>query len=110
LADRKGDLPESLSQARAWDRCRAKYAAAGLCDACAAQAAWGHQIGFGYVSTRPWLEADRRIKAPCESCAPIVAAFPAEAGKDSPWRRFRFGDRPDPAAGEMVTVTAGDAA
>lgn len=60
-ADRK---PETLAQARRWETTKRRYIGAGLCDKCAAQAAWGHQIGFS------------RINAPCADCAAVVGAFP----------------------------------
>lgn len=56
--------PETMRQARRWEEHCTKYVRAGLCYRCAAQAAWGHQIGF------------TSSHRPCESCTPIVAAFP----------------------------------
>lgn len=90
---------ETLSQARLWEKVKSLYVRDGLCDGCASQAAYGHQLGFGYVSPRDkWSEADRRIKPPCSECAPIVAAFPVDVPR-SQWRRWRQGDRrPVPAA------------
>jgi hypothetical protein len=43
--------PETLAQARHWDEKVSRYRRAGFCDRCAAQAAWGHQIGFS--NTQP---------------------------------------------------------
>lgn len=40
------DLPETLSQASTWEKVKARYLQAGACDRCAAQVAWGHQVGF----------------------------------------------------------------
>jgi len=78
---------ESMSQAQTWDKTRALYSRDGLCDACASQAAWGHQIGF------------KRIKPPCADCAQIAETFPV--AKSACWRGFpRGSQRPvDPAAG-----------
>jgi len=75
-----------------WDRIKARYVGDGLCDACAAQAAYGHQLGWHYHSSREWPEVDRRIKPPCPACAPIVATFPV-AVPGSPWRHWPKGDR-----------------
>ena len=70
-------LPESRSQAETWDRTRNRYAAVGLCDRCAAQAAWGHQLGF------------TEVHAPCEGCAEVVATLPV--GQVNGWHWFRRG-------------------
>lgn len=54
MADkRKGDRPETLRQAETWENVKNKYVAAGLCNGCAGQAAYGHQMGF------------HRIQQPC---------------------------------------------
>ena len=58
--------PETHAQARWWDRRCNGYVRFGLCYRCAAQASWGHQLGF----------AD--IHSPCAACAPIVDTFPVE--------------------------------
>jgi len=84
--------PETIEQAVTWDRVKARYVDDGLCHACAAQAAYGHQLGWLYVSDRPWPDRDRRIKPPCPDCAPIVATFPV-AVPGSPWRHWPKGDR-----------------
>lgn len=55
--------PETLAQARAWDRTKARYVKAGFCHRCASQAAWGHQTGGGGYAT---------IKPPCVACAKEV--------------------------------------
>lgn len=60
----KVDPPETLAQARRWDRAHAWYLRAGLCGRCASQMAWGHQIGWG------------RVHPPCESCLLIIGTFP----------------------------------
>ena len=41
--------PETLRQARRWDETAARYRAQGLDPSCAAQLAWGHQVGFSQV-------------------------------------------------------------
>ena len=41
--------PETQRQAQTWDQVASRYRAAGFCDRCAAQAAWGHQAGFSRV-------------------------------------------------------------
>lgn len=51
--------PETMDQAHRWERVKNRYLRAGLCIACASQAAWGHQCGF------------RAINAPCEICTNI---------------------------------------
>jgi hypothetical protein len=48
--------PETAYQAIAWDRNKFRYLRVGWCHTCAAQAAWGHQLGF------------RRVRPPCEAC------------------------------------------
>lgn len=83
--------PETVGEARTWQKTLTRYRADGLCHRCASQAAWGHQNGFSL------------IRPPCDECAPIVATFPMPAGKDSPWRRHPRGAwRPAPSAGEGV--------
>ena len=77
-----------------------RYLRAGLCGECAAQAEWGHQLGFGY---RGRIAADR-IKLPCAGCAPIVAAMPVPASRGTRWRRLPSRDvdvppAPDPDLG-----------
>lgn len=102
--------PETVAQAIVWDVVKAKYVADGLCHACAGQAAYGHQLGWHYKSNRPWPDADRGIKPPCEQCAPIVATFPIEI-PGSPWRRWPKGDRrPGNTSGRAVGVGRSTAA
>jgi hypothetical protein len=45
--------PETTSQALMWDEVKGRYLSAGLCHGCAAQAAWGHQIGFAGLEYQP---------------------------------------------------------
>lgn len=44
------DQPETLRQARRWDEAKAGYLKRGLCSPCAAQAAWGQQLGSSRVT------------------------------------------------------------
>lgn len=53
---RKGDVPETISQAVNWTTVKYRYEQAGLCGGCAGQAAYGHQMSF------------LRIRPPCDSC------------------------------------------
>lgn len=70
-------VPETVSQARTWQRVRDHYRSTGLCDRCAAQAAWAHQDhGDQWVTIHP----------PCPRCAPIVATFPDRTPSGS-WRK-----------------------
>lgn len=68
--------PETLGQARVWSRKRNRYMIAGLCDACAAHAAWGHAEGF------------QHLPPPCSRCLPLVAKFPHPGPRKSPWRKI----------------------
>lgn len=70
-------MPESLRSARLWDQTRDHYARHGLCDRCAAQAAYGHADGF--------VEVHR----PCTGCAELVADLPVE--QVNGWRSFHRG-------------------
>lgn len=42
----KREAPETMRQAHTWDANASRYRSAGFCDRCAAQAAWGHSLGF----------------------------------------------------------------
>lgn len=53
---RTSEKPETMGQATTWTTANNRYREVGLCLACAAQAAWGHQCGF------------RAINPPCEMC------------------------------------------
>ena len=55
-----GHQPETLRQARRWDEVKAGYLKRGLCSPCAAQLAWGQQLGSG--QTRP----------PCADCSALL--------------------------------------
>lgn len=72
---RKHPEPESVSQAKVWDRKYRRYQLAGLCSTCAANAAWGHQCGFGEISD------------PCPECQPTVNAFDTSGPRGSKWRK-----------------------
>jgi hypothetical protein len=58
-AARKGDPSENIAQAQYWQSIKNKYLAAGLCNGCAGQAAYGHQLGFS------------RVHDPCSACRGI---------------------------------------
>jgi hypothetical protein len=72
---RKAAQPESITQARKWDRDKRAALAAGVGDACAAQYSWGVQVGF------------RLSRPPCADCAPIVNVAPGTE-KPNSWRRL----------------------
>lgn len=84
--------PETEAQARVWDRKLKRYEIAGLCHTCAAQAAWGHALGFG------------KIKDPCERCQPIVNALPNSGPRGSKWRKclLRLETMPAEAVKELL--------
>lgn len=63
----KAGQPETLNQVRWWDHNKTNYVKNGWCDKCAAQAAWGHQIGFTKIDN-----------GPCEKC--VGLPVPAKAG------------------------------
>lgn len=73
------ERPETIEQARRWDVQKSRALAHGLCDRCAAQYAWGSQIGFTH--SRP----------PCSSCALIVDAAIGEV-RTNGWRNMRLRD------------------
>lgn len=67
--------PETIVQARTWDRKRVRYLIVGLCPSCAAHAAYGHALGFG------------NIPDPCAECQSIVDTLPTPAGRKLKWRK-----------------------
>lgn len=73
------DGPETPEMAEEWDRRASAYRRAGLCDACASSASYGHQLG--------WLRVPH---PPCHACAPMVATFPART-VDPTWRKWPKG-------------------
>lgn len=76
----KRDAPETIGQARVWSRKCHRYELAGLCDRCAATAAWGHAEGFGTL--------DKAGRLPCVTCQPLVNAFPHKGPRGSKWRKI----------------------
>lgn len=83
------DMPETFEQARYWTKVYNHAVDYGLCPKCAAQLAWGHQIGFRRVEHRP-----------CETCLPLVVRLSSErangwrtvagdAGSGARWRAER---------------------
>lgn len=64
--------PEAPSAAREWDKTRNHYARLGLCNRCAAQAAYAH--ADGWVNVHP----------PCPACVPTVGTFPMDQANG--WR------------------------
>lgn len=68
----KGKRVETLRQAQTFDYNKNHYVKLGLCSPCAAQAAWGHQLGFS------------KSKPPCQECRPLVACFPVKEASN--WR------------------------
>jgi hypothetical protein len=61
---RRQEKPETFRQAQYWQKVKSKYLAAGLCNGCAGQAAYGHQLGFA------------RIQDPCDVC--LMTALPQD--------------------------------
>ncbi|HEV2172785.1 MAG TPA: hypothetical protein VGR71_04420 [Nitrospira sp.] len=72
--------PETVGQARVWQRKYNRYLLAGLCDRDAVAASWGHSEGFGV------LEAAGRV--PCLQCQPLVDMFPTKGPKGSKWNKI----------------------
>jgi hypothetical protein len=78
--------PETPGQAASWQTRKNKYLVLGLCHACAAQAAYGHQLGFGlHEHARGNHVTLEGVHPPCAVCAPIVAEFPIPAARG--WRK-----------------------
>jgi hypothetical protein len=59
--------PERIGQARTFDVRASQYRRAGLCDMCAAQAGYGHQLSF------------TKVRPPCRDCISLVQLFRREA-------------------------------
>jgi len=70
--------PETLRQAQRFDAHVAVYRQKGLCEACSAQMAYGHQLGWAAITP------------PCESCRPIVNAAGGELLANG-WRTMGLG-------------------
>jgi hypothetical protein len=83
--------PETLSQARTFDRLNRRYLAVGLCYRCAAQAAYGHQLGFALSHQ------------PCERCAPLVAELPTK--RVNGWRSLAA-ERPEKSDSDVNAAAA----
>lgn len=67
------DKPETKSEYLEFERVRNGYQRNGLCDACAAQASYGHQHGFAVVMP------------PCPRCLSVVNTF--EFSAPNKWRK-----------------------
>ncbi len=67
MRPRTSTRPETQAQAVQWEKTKRRYLRAGLCQTCAAQAAWAHQFGAGSWSL---------INPPCVDCFEIVALLP----------------------------------
>jgi hypothetical protein len=80
----KPQPPETLRQAQRWQAVKDRYVAEGLCEVCAAQAAWAHQDHGDTWET---------IHPPCVACEPIVAEFPA-ATPSAVWRKILHPEAP----------------
>ena len=70
---RQRGVPETIRQAHTWETVKRQVLRAGLCEKCAAQYAWGCQIGF--TLSHP----------PCGACTEVVAQH---GGRERPngWR------------------------
>ena len=69
----RADPPETAAQVASWERVKRHALDYGLCDRCAAQMAWGAQLGFTRVE-----------HPPCPVCVPLVEALPN--AKPNGWR------------------------
>jgi hypothetical protein len=90
-------VAETMRQAQRWGVIKFRYVDAGLCDRCAAQAAWGHQDNAG-----GWDD----LQPPCGRCVFVVRGFPMPT-TNLLWRKF---DRPqDPKRTGAAPLTPGEA-
>lgn len=96
---RRPDVPETLRQAQRWDAVKVRYLDAGLCDGCAAQAAWGHQDNAG-----GWND----LHPPCGRCAPVVRDFPVPTPNPL-WHKFERPQDHRRKRAAPVPVTPGEA-
>jgi hypothetical protein len=71
------ERPETIDQARRWDVVKARAIAFGMCNRCAAQYAWGLQIGFA------------RSHPPCGSCALLIGPVIGEA-RPNGWKNLHL--------------------
>jgi hypothetical protein len=70
--------PETLRQAQRWQAIKDRYVIEGLCDCCAAQAAWAHQNrGDTWSSIHP----------PCAACQAVVTGLAAPTSSPH-WRKI----------------------
>jgi hypothetical protein len=94
---KKIDRTETFSQAQRFDTNRNTFAKLGFCDTCAAQAAYGRQLGWNQVAP------------PCARCIASVDEVSMEA-IGAPWRRvFEDSDRwnrPDTCTSALCGATA----
>ncbi len=70
----KSKKVETFWQAGTFDSTKRHYVRLGLCYPCAAQAAWGHQLGFS------------EIHQPCHECQSLVDTFPRV--RPGRWRSY----------------------
>jgi hypothetical protein len=82
---------ETIAAARGWESTKNRYLTHGLCERCAAQAAWGHANYAGW----------RSLNDPCATCAPIVPGFD-EPTTNLVWRKAS-------AKGPVLLPTPGSA-
>jgi hypothetical protein len=66
--------PESVEQARNFEKMHSEAVRKGLCSRCASQCAYGRQHGFSTVHP------------PCGACAFVVASWPNDRGNG--WRLY----------------------
>lgn len=78
-SNKKTREPETIGQARVWQRKYNRYRLAGLCDRDAVSAAWGHAEGFGAL--------DDAGRNPCQACQPLVDKFDTPGPRGSKWRK-----------------------
>lgn len=67
--------PETMSQARTFDRVVRNAEAAGLCSPCAAQLGWAAQAGGGGFSS---------VRQPCAACTVVMLGWPVQ--RPNGWR------------------------
>lgn len=90
-------VAETMRQAQRWDVIKHRSVNAGLCDRCAAQAAWGHQDNAG-----GWND----LQPPCGRCVFVVGRFPVPTTNPL-WRKF---ERPqDHKRNRPALLTPGEA-
>lgn len=90
----KWQMPETMRQAQRWEAIKLCYADAGLCDRCAAQAAWGHE-----GNTAGW----DGLHPPCDRCEPAVRRFPVPTTNPL-WRKYKRPQNHHRAAAAPTTL------